>query len=42
MITNMQDGKSWDFRSSREKLLSNAYVKDGYIIADADLVIWKA
>ena len=37
MITNMQDGKSWDFRSSREKLLSNAYVKDGYIIAEADL-----
>tara|TARA_B100000674_G_C37959874_1_gene971447 strand:+ start:1124 stop:1936 length:813 start_codon:yes stop_codon:yes gene_type:complete len=33
----MQTESSWDFRSSKELLLSDAYAKEGYVIEDADI-----
>jgi sporadic carbohydrate cluster 2OG-Fe(II) oxygenase len=33
----MRAGTSWDFRSSQELLVSNAYAEEGYVIEDADL-----
>ena len=32
----MKNENSWDFRDDKEKLLSNIYTKQGYIVEEAD------
>ena len=36
MLPDMRAETSWDFRSSKELLLSGTYDKEGYVIEDAD------